>query len=85
MVMTETRNAIFEDDFINLYNFGIKVGYIIIKITKRSPEIAILVKNNEMCDFGGSFGNFLEPFGNFLEPFGNFLEPFGNFSTLFSF
>ena len=32
-----------------------------------------------MCDFGGSFGNFLEPFGNFLEPFGNFLEPFGNF------
>jgi hypothetical protein len=71
MAMTETINAIFEDDFINLYNFGIKVGYIIIKITKRSPEIAILVKNNEMCDFGGSFGNFL--------------EPFGNLSTLFSF
>ena len=21
-----------------------------------------------MCDFGGSFGNFLEPFGNVLEP-----------------
>ena len=46
------------------YKFVIKVGYFIRNNIKRSPEIAILVKKNEICDFRGSFGNFLEPFGN---------------------
>ena len=46
------------------YKFVIKVGYFIRNNIKRSTEIAILVKKNEICDFRGSFGNFLEPFGN---------------------
>lgn len=33
-------------------------GYFCKKIIKRSPEIAILVKKYENCDFGGSFDNF---------------------------
>ena len=61
------------------YKFVIKVGYFIRNNIKRSPEIAILVKKNEICDFRGSFGNFLEPFGNFLEPFGNLSDIFSFF------
>jgi hypothetical protein len=44
------------------YKFVVKIGYFFIKITKRSSEFAILVKKYEICDFGGSFGNFYQFF-----------------------
>ena len=37
------------------YKLVVKVGYFFIKIIKRSPEFAILVKKYEIGDFGGSF------------------------------
>ena len=78
MAMVKTKNAIFRDDFAIVR----KTCILFQKITKRSPEIVILVKKYEILNLRGSFGNF---FNNLSKDFSEMekMESFLVFKTFF--